>query len=167
MPYYRLKTTPTATGKQELPIYVNGKHVCTHILDIRCVSGNDVLLKYLDNDGQYRFIKVFGYYKQSAGVSVIGQTQVYISDLATVSPFRIIGQKSEAKAKGSTDWLNLDESKRFADLLVSPLIYMEYNGYWHVVSVSASNDDTKVGKNNLISYELTITLPTNNTITML
>jgi hypothetical protein len=165
--YYRLKLQPTTVGVSQIPIYINGSLACTHTIDIRCKNNNDLILKYLDKNGQYRFLKVFSKYRKNLNTSELGKTQNYITDLATDSTFRVVGVISAASLDGSTDWVDVNNNERYSDLLVSPMVYMYTNNNWVTVAVKAANEYAKVNDNQFISYDIAITLPNQNTTTLL
>lgn len=169
--FYRYKIENATT--QDVILYVNS--VAAHIKKVVALpacSGYR-LLKFLDRNGQYRFYHFVAEHGIKDKPKEIGKVNELISSLLDASDVKSAGYYTERTMTLRAANVSSDELDILSDIYTSPRVYY-YVGdgstddmsNWVLVSVAGDNtvrrDKKKFGK-----VELTITLPTHNSITML
>lgn len=160
---YRYKTT--TTNGRTVTLYKNGIASGTAVLRSLPFCSSDVLVKYLDASGRYRFYTFNKFYETKDAPQLIGSTNKFFSSLLTAQSDKSnIGYRNERRLSLTTDATS-EQLTYLADIFTSPRVYM-YVGVmpsdsekdW--VEVTAEGDNT-VKRRKAIGgrFDLTIILP--------
>lgn len=172
--YYRGKFTPTSAGTTSKVFYVNGSvaKTCTIITKPFCTG--EVLCKYLNHNGQYRFIKFNKYYIDSINRVPIGSVQNIITSLYSGQSDKLnIGYKCNRTLTLINDDITLAEMEIFADIFTSPRVYLhvgiqnvDYANSWVLVQLKETTNGINFGKRKFGEIQITIELPEYHSIKM-
>jgi hypothetical protein len=169
--YYRYKTT--ADVDKEIYFSVDGTIISKKYVKTVDTCTGDLIIKYLDKNGQYRFYPFNKYYRTSDEPELIGTANKFITDiLSDQTDKQNIGFRNNRKIEITADVPN-DELEKLKDIFTSPRVYM-YIGSgtsdaakdWLEVDQIAENPIIRRRKRNTGRIDLTITLPENYSITM-
>lgn len=163
---YRYKLTPTTD--QTVTFYVQtpaGQLEYPQSVKVRDYCDSEILLKYLDSNGQYRFFNFNRFYQKSDNPTLLGTYGKIISDIYSgQSNERVIGYKNSREISCNAD-VTADELELLKDIYTSPSIYMyvgttgdtDYD--WLEVQVKNTSNNIRVSKGNAGNVSLTIVLP--------
>jgi hypothetical protein len=120
--YYRYKTT--VTDGREVVLYKNGIASGTAVLrDLPYCSG-DVMVKYLDANGQYRFYTFNKFFETKDNPTLIGSTNKFLSSILTAQSDKSnIGYKNERKISLTTE-ATAEQLTYLSDIFTSPRVYL-------------------------------------------
>lgn len=173
--YYRSKYDNLTAGTTSKAWYINGTvaKLCTVIVKEFCT--NDILCKYLNTKGQYRFIKFNKYYAENYNPKQIGSIQNIVSDIWNAQTDNLnIGVTNNRVLTLTNDDVSATEMEIFKDILVSPRVYLhigtgtnDSKSDWLQVTITGGQTRVNFGKKSYGELQITVTLPKYNTITML
>lgn len=168
--YYRYKTTANAV--RTITLNINGTNIAwKNIIPVNTCTG-DIILKYLDKNGQYRFYPFTKYYQTKDAPELIGTANKFITNiLSDQTNKQNIGFKNERRIELSADVPN-EELEKLVDIYTSPRVYMYIGNTdaakdWIEVNQIVSDPVIKRRKKNTGRIDITIVLPENYSITML
>jgi len=134
----------------------------------------DVILKYIDRNGMYRFYKFDKAYEVSLDPEQIGRTQTIFESIATAQGItKNIGYKNEKQL--SVTAINVPDKHMVSlqDIFISPRVYMHVGAIgldarenWVLVDVEGDGV-VKHPKRKFNDIRLTLTLPQQYNVTML
>jgi len=170
--FYRFKLAAPAS---ETDVYfaVNGSVVATKtVLPLEACT-NDLILKYIDENGQYRFYPFSRFFETYDTPAKIGSTDKFLTSiLSDQSDKRNIGYTNSRQIDATAE-ADADQLEKLKALYTSPRVYL-YTGSgqdtatdWLEVEVRAGRPIVKRRKANAGSISITIVLPKHYTITML
>jgi hypothetical protein len=168
--FYRVKVL--ADEDRDITLFVNG--VATHTKSIKVIDAcdDDLILKYLDKNGQYRFYPFYSKYEVRDNPEKIGSTNKFLTDiLDDQSKERNIGYKNDRVIFATAD-VEKDMIDVVSDIYNSPRVYLYIGDStdlakdWLEVVIS-SNNIVRKRKGNLIKIDIEITLPEWYTIRMI
>jgi hypothetical protein len=170
--YYRYKTT--ADSEKVVNFVVNDTNVATkNIVPVDTCEG-DLIIKYLDKNGQYRFYPFNKYYRTSDAPELIGTANKFITNiLSDQSDKQNVGFRNKRKIQMSAD-VPTEELEKLVDIYTSPRVYL-YIGSgstdsaedWLEVNQIVENPVVRRNKKNTGRIDITIELPENYSITMI
>lgn len=134
----------------------------------------DIILKYLDRNGMYRFYRFTKNYERTVDADEIGSVEHTFTSLSTGQGYqKSIGNKSVDKIKARAEKVPAEDLNILKDLYTSPRVYFHLGeagtdnlSNWVLVKVKGDGI-AKLPKRNFINVEIEIELPANNEITML
>lgn len=134
----------------------------------------DIILKYLDRNGMYRFYRFTKNYERTVDTKEIGAIEHSFASLSTGQGYqKSIGNKSADKIKARAEKVPVEDLNILKDIYTSPRVYFHLGAVGHDnlsdwVLVKVKGDGiAKLPKRNFIDVEIEIELPANNEITML
>lgn len=167
--FYRYKTTADQVKNIKMPTRINDE--TKQIIPLDTCTG-DLVLKYLDTNGHYRFFNCNKYYATRDLPEKLGSINRFLTDILTdQSDSKNVGYRNrrtiEAVAEVQADYLS-----KFADLYTSPRVYLKVGSAdeakdWLLVEVRANDNIVRRRKANTGAISLTITLPEHYTISMI
>lgn len=170
--YYRYKTT--ADVEKVINWEVNGANIAfKDVIPLETCTG-DLIIKYLDKNGQYRFYPFNKFYRTTDEPELIGTANKFITNiLSDQTNKQNIGFRNDRKIELTAD-VPTAELDKLADIYTSPRVYL-YIGSgssdiakdWLEVNQVASNPIVRRRKRKTGRIDITITLPENFSITML
>jgi hypothetical protein len=134
----------------------------------------DIVLKYLDRNGMYRFYRFTKNYERTVDADEIGSVEHTFTSLSTGQGYqKSIGNKSVDKIKARAEKVPVEDLNILKDLYTSPRVYFHLGeagtdnlSNWVLVKVKGDGI-AKLPKRNFVNVEIEIELPANNEITML
>jgi hypothetical protein len=134
----------------------------------------DIILKYLDRNGMYRFYRFTKNYERTVDTDEIGSIEHTFTSLSTGQGYqKSIGNKSVDKIKARAEKVPVEDLNILKDLYTSPRVYFHLGeagtdnlSNWVLVKVKGDGI-AKLPKRNFVNVEIEIELPANNEITML
>lgn len=134
----------------------------------------DIILKYLDRNGMYRFYRFTKNYERTVDTDEIGSVEHTFTSLSTGQGYqKSIGNKSVDKIKARAENVPVEDLNILKDLYTSPRVYFHLGeagtdnlSNWVLVKVKGDGI-AKLPKRNFVNVEIEIELPANNEITML
>lgn len=134
----------------------------------------DVILKYLDRNGMYRFYKFDKAYSISLEPEQIGRTQTIFESIATAQGVtKNIGYKNEKQLSVTAIKVPDKHMDSLQDVFVSPRVYMHVGALgldarenWVLVDVEGDGE-VKHPKRKFNDIRLTLTMPEQYNVTML
>ena len=134
----------------------------------------DIILKYLDRNGMYRFYRFTKNYERTVDTDEIGSIEHTFTSLSTGQGYqKSIGNKSVDKIKARAENVPVEDLNILKDLYTSPRVYFHLGeagtdnlSNWVLVKVKGDGI-AKLPKRNFVNVEIEIELPANNEITML
>lgn len=170
--YYRYKTT--ADVAKTINWTVNFVNVASkQIVPVQSCIG-DLILKYLDKNGQYRFYSFNGFYRTTDVLEKIGNTNKFITNILTGQTNKQnLGFKNERRMSLSADVPDAELAK-LTDIYDSPRVYL-YIGSgssdtakdWLEVIQEIPNPVIRRRKRTAGKIDINIILPEHFTISML
>lgn len=133
----------------------------------------ELLIKYLDHNGQYRFYSFNNRFKKKDTPKLIGSTNKLISELLTAQTNKKnIGYSNDRTITAYNDLVPQDELDLLADLYTSPRVYLLIGSGdelkdWIEVTVKSKDNQLKKSKGNFYTVEVEIILPSYYTVKML
>lgn len=134
----------------------------------------DVILKYLDRNGMYRFYKFSRFYRREIKPELIGSIENSFGSLSTAQGYKKnIGYRSQEELTVKAVAVPARHMESLKDIYTSPRVYMHVGALgddnasdWVLVDVEGDGM-IKHNRRQFNDVELTILPPTNNEITML
>lgn len=165
--YYRYKLIPTEVGESEVKFYKNGSLDLTCKIIAKELCGDYKILKYLDQDGKYRFYPFNKYYNKQDAPKQIGTINKTIESLLTSqSDSKNIGYNNTRSLTLTADYVTNDEMELLSSLFLSPAVYLyigngqddDYTNTWLQVTVKGDGV-IKQNKKNARKLTVEVTLP--------
>lgn len=165
--FYREKMLLT----QNTTITRGGKAKAVEVLPY---CDGDVILKYLDRNGMYRFYKFSRFYRREIKPELIGSVENFFGSLSTAQGYKKnIGYRSQEELTVKAVAVPARHMESLKDIYTSPRIYMHIGvlgddnaSDWVLVDIE-SDGMIKHNRRQFNDIELTILPPANNEITML
>ena len=162
--YYRYKSTFTSNTKVNFT--TDGDPAGTKTVVVKGWCTGDILLKYLNKNGQYRFFPFNQYWEREDKPKEIGRASKIVTSLLTSQASEItVGYKNERRLNLVAEGVTQEELDILVDIYTSPKVYM-YIGTagdttedWIEVSVESRKPSSKIKKGNSKDIELTVLLP--------
>ena len=134
----------------------------------------DVILKYLDRNGMYRFYKFSRFYRREIEPELIGSIENFFGSLSTAQGYKKnIGYRSQEELTVKAVAVPARHMESLKDIYTSPRVYMHIGRLgddnasdWILVDVEGDGM-IKHNRRQFNDIELTILPPANNEITML
>ena len=169
--FYRYKTT--ADSQKNVSFYVNTVLVSTKSITPIDSCNDDLIVKFLDFNGQYRFFNFYSKYEISNNPSKIGFVNKFITDIETAqSDISNVGYENEKQISASID-INSDMIEIFAQMYSSPRVYMyigdgttDLDSDWLEVDIEFNNPISNIRRGNQANIDAIITLPKQYSIKM-
>lgn len=169
--FYRTKVI--ADVEQEVNIYINNILAGTKTVVPVDTCDGDLIIKYLDKNGQYRFYPFNKYYETVDNPEQIGEVSRFLSDIYTdQSDTQNVGYKNTRKIYARAD-VNDDQLEKLVDLYSSPRVFLyigtttDLDSDWLEVKIKANPAIVRRRKANEGRIDIEITLPKNYSITMI
>jgi hypothetical protein len=170
--YYRYKTT--ANQEKTLSVFINGSLAGSK--DIVPVDSceDDLIIKYLDKNGHYRFRPFNKYYQKNDDPTEIGKVNRFITNIRTdQSDTQSVGYRNNRLIFANTDIPN-NELEKFIDIYTSPRVYLyigdgttDNMADWVEVKLTSRNNIVKRSRGNTGRIDITIELPANYSVQMI
>ena len=165
--FYREKMLIT----QNATITRGGKSKTVEVLPY---CDGDVILKYLDRNGMYRFYKFSRFYRREIEPELIGSIEHFFGSLSTAQGYKKnIGYRSQEELTVKAVAVPARHMESLKDIYTSPRVYMHIGRLgddnasdWLLVDVEGDGM-IKHNRRQFNDIELTILPPANNEITML
>lgn len=165
--FYRLFINNLAVGSYSVQFKVDNVLVSRKTLVIKEFETNGVLMKFLDKNGQYRFVAANRYYAINDNPATIGTTNEFITSILTNSTNRkVIGKTNERTWLLTVDYVETSELAYIVDIYTSPRVYLYINNIWVEVELTALNPIVKERKANHSKLQFSAKLPDWYTIKM-
>jgi len=170
--YYRYKTI--ADTEKVINWTVNYINVASKTVKPIDYCDGGLILKYLDRNGQYRFYPFNSYYEKRDNPKLIGKVNKFITNIKTdQSGENSIGYNNERQIFANADVTN-EELEKLTDIYTSPRVYLyigdgttDIVSDWLAVEIQVQNSIVKRSRGNTGRIDITITLPTHYSITMI
>lgn len=164
--FIRKMIEPSAVGITTESININSQEF-THTIKVRDFCEGDVLIKYADRNGQYRFMPFSKYYSVKNTPKEIGSINEFILSLASdEGDKKTVGYKNRKTLTLSVSQLNIQERATIADIFVSSDVLVRLGNKWIRCTVKGDNL-SKLPKNKFSDFSITIELPQSYNITKL
>lgn len=172
--YYRYKKEGLAKGVTNITFYVNYLPFVTHKIITRETCTGWKQLKWLDQNGQYRFFAFLDLYLVKDNPKPIGQTSNFITSLVDSQTNAIsLGQSNERTLTLRAINVTALEREILSSIFTSPKVFL-YTGDFSkdeksdYVEVSVKGDNVvRFEKSKPSKIDITVTLPKHYTITQL
>lgn len=169
--FYRYKTTANANVTHTF--VVNNVNVATKEIKVIETCTGDLILKYLDKNGQYRFYPFNRYYETNDAPQKIGSVNKFLTSILTdQTSQKNVGYKNQRQISATAE-ADTDQLEKLKDIYTSPRVYL-YIGSgqdtaqdWIEVEITASPAIVKRRRANFGYISINILLPEHYTITML
>jgi len=170
--YYRFRCI--ASVDRTVKFYVNGTLEGTKQIKVE-THCNPKILKFLDRNGQYKFLAFNRFWEQKAKIKQIGSTSRLIENiLSGQSNTRNVGYDSENSLNLIADEVPQDDLHLYYDLSVSPCVYLyigDGSNYepkdWLMVTISNKDSKIRIKKGDYSKIEIDVILPETFTIKMI
>lgn len=163
---YYVKKIIAPSVHTDYHIFINGAYATTHTVDP--INGGDLQLKYMDTFGQFRFLPVLCKHSEMLKNENIGElTNVVDSMALSYGNTKSVGNKTDLKIIGYTDFVDPDNIKAVTDLFRSPTVYINYNEKWQYCTVISKEVVSRNQYTNAVQYRLQIEIKELNNITEL
>lgn len=167
--FYRYKTTADQIKNIKMPTRINDE--VKQVTPLETCDG-DLVLKYLDKNGHYRFFNCNKYYATRSLPEKIGSINRFLTDLLTGQSDSVSAgyrNKRTIEATAEVPAVYLD---KFSDIYTSPRVYLKVGATdlkkdWVLVEVRASDSIVRRRKANTGQIGLSIILPTHYTVNMI
>ena len=169
--FYRWKVENAVS--EPITLYINNVAASTKYIVAKDVCNGFKLLKFMDNNGHFRFYPFVPMTQIIDKPKQIGTVNNIVASLIdSNSDKRNVGYTNERTIKLAAKNVSADELEKLSDIYTSPRVYL-YTGDlskfkqtdWIEVTVSGDNVVQRA-KRNFGTIELTVTLPEHHTITM-
>jgi hypothetical protein len=160
--FYRIKVD--ADTEKDVNLYINNILSSTkHVVPIEYCS-DDLILKYLDRDGHYRFWVFNRFFEKRDQPEKVGSVNKFITNLLTdQSESSNVGYRNKRVIDATSD-VPKEAIDVVSDIYASPRVYLyigtstDLASDWLEVEVSGNNI-VKSRKGSLTRVDLSITLP--------
>jgi hypothetical protein len=164
--FVRKKIQPTTEGITTESIYIDGVEK-PHNVKVRQWCTGDQLIKYLDNNGQYRFFPFTKYYQRRSNPDPIGTISEIVLSLADdPGDTREIGYKNKNILTLSQSQLNSTEKALLEDLYNSKEVYLLVGAKYVRVIVRGDNI-SRLPKANFSDLIIQVELPQSYNVALL
>jgi hypothetical protein len=164
--FIRKAIEPTETGLQEESIIIDGV-TYTHNVYVREFCDNSIYLRYIDRDGQYRFMPFNQYHKRSSNPELIGEVDNLVLSLKDdTGDKKQIGYKNSDTLTVQAINLTSDELALMKDLYNSFDVQINVNNKWVKVKVRGDNVSKKF-KGKFTDVTIDLILPQSYNVTSL
>ena len=171
--YYRLKIDDL-TEDTTYTLLIDSVPGATKDVIVKPTCDEDLLVKYLDKNGQYRFYIFNKYYEIKDSPNLIGKVNKFITDiLDSQSNSENIGYRNERTWSLVADDVSDDELEKLSDIYTSPQVYLyigdgstDIDSDWLEVTVKGDNL-VKARKDKFSIVNIDIILPEHFTINKL
>ena len=172
--FYRYKVPSVSANGNTVTFQVGGvdAKVC-NIFPLNYCDGKKIL-KYMNRDGQYRFMAMSNYFEESDNPKMIGKTTELVrSILTSKSTTRNVGYKSDRKLQLKSEPLSTEQLLIVRDIYLSPRVYLyigsgtDLESDWILVDIKPVKAIRQEYKARFSTIELEVTLPETYAITML
>lgn len=172
--YYRYKKEGLNFGNTDVTFYVNGLPFVTHRIKARETCTGWRQLKWLDENGQYRFFAFSELYQIKDSPKQIGSASAFIASLFdSQSDTRNIGQSNDRTMTLRAVNVTAEERLILSSLATSPRVYL-YTGDFtkdeksdYVLVAVKVDGIVRTEKQRANTFEVTVTLPKHYTTTMI
>lgn len=162
---YRYKLVPSAS--QDIVFFVDGVQEASHRVEVKESCTGNVLIKYLDRYGQYRFVPFNRFYEINDNPEQIGKVnRVFTSLVSAQSDMQSVGYRNKRQYSLTADSITPEEMLYLSDIFSSPRIYLYIgNGAsdtasdWLEVEKVSSSNLVRKRKGNSSDVTLIISLP--------
>jgi hypothetical protein len=170
--YYRYKTL--ADSEKTINWTVNFVNVASKdIVPVDSCNG-DLIVKYLDKNGQYRFYPFNKYYETQDNPDEIGNINKFLTNIRTdMSSTKNVGYRNQRQIFANTDVPN-EQLEKLTDIYTSPRVYLyigdgstDTSSDWLEVTINAQTPIVKRSRGNTGRIDITINLPEYYTTTMI
>jgi hypothetical protein len=170
--YYRYKTI--VTEEKDINFTQNGILAGTKVVVPVDSCSDDLIIKYLDKNGQYRFYPFNKYYETQDSPEEIGNVNKFLTNIRTdMSSTHNVGYRNQRQIFANTDVPN-DELEKLTDIYSSPRVYLyigdgstDTASDWLEVTINAQTPIVKRSRGNTGRIDITINLPEYYTTTMI
>jgi hypothetical protein len=169
--FYRIKLI--ADTDKEVILFVNGIPVSTKNVRAMSTCEGDLIIKYLDRNGHYRFFPFNKFYETSDNLEKIGSAEKFLVDILTdQSNQNNIGYRNNRIIQARADVTN-EELDILKDLYPSPRVYLyigtgtDLASDWLEVEITSFNPIIRRRKANYGRVDISIKLPKHYTVNML
>lgn len=170
--YYRYKTT--ADVQKDVTFGKNGVLSGTKTVIPFDSCSEDIRIKYLDKNGQYRYYAFNRYYRTSDAPEKIGSVTKFITNIQSdQSESQNIGYRNKRKIEISQD-VPVLHLEKLIDLYSSPRVYYYIGSNnsdtpadWLEVEIEVLDPIVRPRKKAVARVDITMTLPNNYCVTML
>lgn len=158
--------TPTSEGEITSHILIDWIEYY-HTVKAVAKCTNDIKLRYIDRNGQYRFMLMSSFYKAEIRPESIGDIDLYVVSLKdSASNTQRIGYKNKDTLTMRSHLLDADEITLLKDLYNSNDVTIYLNSKW--VSVTIKGDNIyRYQKKDALDIILTVELPQSYNLTKL
>lgn len=164
--FVRRAITPITAGITEENILIED-NAYKHTFKVRPWCDNDIKLKYLDRNGQYRFVFCNQYYSISETPKSLGDIDNIIKSIADDKGDKTkIGYSNNQTYTLKASQLNIQERELLGDLYNSPEVYLMLENKEVLVEVQGDNI-RKLSKNKFGDVSITVKLPKSYNISRL
>lgn len=172
--YYRLKLD-NITQDTTFEFYQNSLLKATKTVVVKPMCNQNKVLKYLDSNGQYRFVICNQYWEMRDNPTLLGKTnKIITSILNDQSDARVVGYKNERKLTLVAENISKEELEIISDIYTSPCVYIyigdgtsDLKTDWLQVTINAQDNIVKNKKGDYVDIIFDVTLPKQYTITLL
>jgi len=162
--YYRYKNV--FNSNTELGLYVNGELESIKNVYVRDWCEGNILLKYINKNGQYRFFPFNKYWEREDKPKEIGKAnKIIVSLLEDQSSQKSVGYKNERALNLVAESVTQDELEILNDIYTSPNVFV-YIGIntdtiqdWLQVTIESRKPSSKIKKGNVTDVELSVVFP--------
>ena len=171
--YYRIKLDTLPVGLNEVSFYKNGNLAVTHIVDVKPKCENNITLKYLDRNGQYRFYSFNSRYETSNKPTLIGKTNKFVTSILNDQSDTVnLGYKNKRVLSLVADNVSSAELVYLQDIITTPRIYLHTGtgdslSNWIEVTRVGGDNVSKQRKLEFAKFSIEIELPNWYTVTAL
>ena len=164
---YKLDNLSTAQVTKNVTFYINNISVVTHSINISQFCEGEKLLKYLDTEGQYRFISFNKYWEGRNNPESIGVTSEIVKNILNAqSNEKALGYKNNKTLSLTKSDISADQLLVYQQILTSPRVYLqigELDGLQDWLLVSVRPIDAVYKRRKLLggNFSIEITLPEN------
>lgn len=165
--FIRKKIEPDTLGLQELGFAIEYEQVA-HNLNVRNWCDGDILVKYIDNDGQFRYFPFSKFYRTEVNSEEIGKINPLILSIKDQgSNQESIGYKSNNRITLTAELINYNDREVLSFIYNSKLTYLIIDGKEIQVNVSSGDRLKRLEKIKFSQSTITFDLPQSYNITSL
>ena len=170
--FYRYKFIPTLPGVYKIDFNINAVVAATHYVTVNDFCDQEIYLKFLDKNGQFRFQKFNRFNEIRLDSSLIGKTDKLITNLLTSqSNSNVIGYESKKLMALVAEGLDSEQREILSQIFESNQIFIKVGSNdsktdWLQVVAVDGDKNIKLRKNNFSDFNLTVELPKSYNITL-